>query len=191
MDTEEFRRHGHEFVDWLAGYMEGLEQYPVHPDLEPGDIKAKLPTKAPTSGEPMEDIFKDFQDIIMPGITHWQHPRWFAYFPANNSPPSVLAELLTAGVAAQCMVWKTSPAAEELEEVTLEWLREMVGLPEGMAGVIQDTASTATLVALITARERATDFQTNMNGFKEPLTVYCSEEAHSSVIKAAIYFFSF
>lgn len=185
MDIDEFKKHGHEFVDWLAEYMSGLEEYPVHPAVEPGDIKAKLPERAPVKGEPMDDIFKDFQDIILPGITHWQHPKWFAYFPANNSPPSVLAEFLTAGIAAQCMVWKTSPAAEELEEVTLEWLRDMIGLPEGMAGVIQDTASTATLVSLITAREKATDFQTNIKGFKEPLTVYCSEEAHSSVVKGA------
>jgi aromatic-L-amino-acid decarboxylase len=183
MDIDEFRKHGHEFVDWLAEYMEGLEGRPVHPAMEPGDIKSKLPDRAPAEGEPMEDIFQDFQNIILPGITHWQHPKWFAYFPANNSPPSVLAEFLTAGIAAQCMVWKTSPAAEELEEVTLEWLRDMIGLPEGMAGVIQDTASTATLVALITAREKATDFQTNIKGFKQPLVVYCSEEAHSSVVK--------
>jgi aromatic-L-amino-acid decarboxylase len=185
MDIDEFRKHGHEFVDWLAEYMEGLESFPVHPAMEPGDIRSKLPNRAPAEGEPMEDIFQDFQNIILPGITHWQHPKWFAYFPANNSPPSVLAEFLTAGVAAQCMVWKTSPAAEELEEVTLEWLRDMIGLPEGMAGVIQDTASTATLVALITAREKATDFQTNIKGFKQPLVVYCSEEAHSSVVKGA------
>lgn len=185
MDKEEFRKHGHEFVDWLAEYMEELERYPVHPEMEPGDIKAKLPAKAPAKGEPIEDIFKDFQDIILPGITHWQHPKWFAYFPANNSPPSVLAEMLTAGLGAQCMIWKTSPAAEELEVVTLEWLREMLGLPVGMAGVIQDTASTATLVALITAREKATDFQSNLVGVQDPLVVYCSEEAHSSVIKGA------
>lgn len=183
MDTEEFRKHGHEFVDWLAEYIDNIEEYPVHPEMEPGDIKAKLPPSAPEKGESIQDIFQDFQDIILPGITHWQHPRWFAYFPANNSPPSVLAELLTAGLGAQCMIWKTSPAAEELEEVTMEWLREMLGLPEGMAGVIQDTASTATLVALVTAREKATEFQSNLVGIKDPLTVYCSEEAHSSVIK--------
>ena len=104
----------------------------------------------------MEAIFRDFQEIILPGITHWQHPGWFAYFPANNSPASVLAELLTAGLGAQCMVWQTSPAAAELEEVVLGWLRRMLGLPEGWSGVIQDTASTATLCALLTAREKAT-----------------------------------
>lgn len=131
----------------------------------------------------MEKIFQDFKDIILPGITHWQHPGWFAYFPATNSPPSVLAEILTAGIGAQCMVWLTSPAAAELEEVVMEWLRQMLGLPEGMAGVIQDTASTATLVALLTARERTTNFQANRRGLREPLVVYMSEEAHSSVEK--------
>jgi aromatic-L-amino-acid decarboxylase len=185
MDIEEFKKHGHEFVDWLAGYMEGLENYPVHPNINPGDIKAKLPKDAPTKGESINDIFQDFQTIILPGITHWQHPAWFAYFPANNSPPSILAELLTAGLGTQCMIWKTSPAAEELEEVTLDWLKDMLGLPAGMVGVIQDTASTATLVALTTAREKATDFQSNKHGFQKPLVVYCSEEAHSSVIKGA------
>ncbi len=185
MNVDEFKKHGHEFVDWLAEYMENIEDYPVHPDLEPGDIKNKLPKNAPEKGEPIEDIFRDFQTIILPGITHWQHPRWFAYFPANNSPPSILAELLTAGLGAQCMIWQTSPAAEELEMVTMEWLRAMLGLPEGMAGVIQDTASTANLVALITAREQATGFQSNLVGLKSQLVVYCSEEAHSSVTKGA------
>lgn len=185
MDSDEFKRYGYRFVDWLAEYMDGVEKYPVHPPVEPGDIKDNLPENAPLKGEPLEDVFQDFQEIILPGITHWQHPFWFAYFPANNSPPSVLAEFLTAGLGAQCMIWKTSPAAEELEEVTLEWLRKMIGLPEGMAGVIQDTASTATLVALVTAREKATSFQTNDKGFTETLIVYTSEEAHSSVAKGA------
>ncbi len=185
MDSDEFKRYGYRFVDWLAEYMDGVEKYPVHQPVEPGDIKDNLPENAPLKGEPLEDVFQDFQEIILPGITHWQHPFWFAYFPANNSPPSVLAEFLTAGLGAQCMIWKTSPAAEELEEVTLEWLRKMIGLPEGMAGVIQDTASTATLVALVTAREKATSFQTNDKGFTETLIVYTSEEAHSSVAKGA------
>lgn len=185
MDTNQFRKHGHEMVDWIADFMDNIEQYPVQPDIQPGDIKAKLPKTAPQKGEEMSAIFNDFQKVILPGITHWQHPCWFAYFPANNSPPSVLAEFLTAALGAQCMVWKTSPAAEELEEVTMEWLRQMIGLPEGMAGVIQDSASTSTLVALLTAREKTSNFQTNKNGFTESYTVYCSEEAHSSVVKGA------
>jgi aromatic-L-amino-acid decarboxylase len=132
----------------------------------------------------MEAIFRDFETTIMPGISHWQHPGWFAYFPANNSPASVLGELLTAGLGAQCMVWQTSPAAAELEEVVLDWLRQMIGLPDGFTGVIQDTASTATLCALLCARERATGFGSNESGLQTPLAVYASEEAHSSVEKA-------
>jgi aromatic-L-amino-acid decarboxylase len=131
----------------------------------------------------MDRIFQDFRDIVLPGITHWQHPSWFGYFPANNSPESVLAELLTAGLGAQCMVWQTSPAAAELEESVLEWLRQMTGLPEGMAGVIQDTASTATLCALLSAREKATGFEVNEKGLTGKLTVYASDQAHSSVEK--------
>jgi len=183
MDKETFRKFGYHFVDWVADYLEEVEGYPVKPSVSPGEIRKQLPLDPPQKGEPMESIFRDFREIILPGITHWQHPRWFAYFPANNSPPSVLAELLTAGIGAQCMIWQTSPSAAELEEVVLEWLRRMLGLPEGMAGVIQDTASTATLVALLSARERATGFEANRRGIREPLVVYASREAHSSVEK--------
>ncbi|MEJ2271437.1 MAG: pyridoxal-dependent decarboxylase, partial [Candidatus Bathyarchaeota archaeon] len=185
MDTNQFRKYGHEMVDWIADYMDNIEEYPVYPDIQPGQIKAKLPKEAPLKGEKMEDIFKDFQKVILPGITHWQHPCFFAYFPANNSPPSILGELLSAGLGVQCMIWKTSPAAEELEEVTVEWLRKMISLPEGMVGVIQDSASTSSLVALIAAREKISDFSINKKGFKESLIVYCSKEAHSSITKGA------
>ena len=185
MDTKEFKKQGYAMVDWIADYMDGIEKYRVHPSIKPGEIKAKLPKDAPIKGEDMNRIFNDFQKLILPGIAHWQHPCWFAYFPANNSPPSILGEFLTAALGAQCMVWKTSPAAEELEEVVMEWLRKMIGLPEGMVGVIQDSASTSTLVALTTAREKASNFKTNVKGFSEPLNVYCSEEAHSSVVKGA------
>jgi len=170
-------------VDWVADYLDGMETYPVCSPVKPGEVRKDLSLELPEKGEAMEIIFRDFQDTILPGITHWQHPSWFAYFPANNSPPSILAELLTAGLGAQCMVWKTSPAAAELEELVLEWLRDMLGLPEGMSGVIQDTASTATLVALLTARERATAYESNRRGIEIPLVVYTSEEAHSSVEK--------
>jgi aromatic-L-amino-acid decarboxylase len=183
MDKESFRQFGYGFVDWVVDYFDRIEELPVKSPLKPGDIRKKLPDKPPIQGEPMDRIFKDFKEIIVPGITHWQHPSWFAYFPANNSPPSVLAELLTAGIGAQCMVWQTSPAAAELEEVVLEWLRQMLGLPGGMAGVIQDTASTATLVALLSAREKATDFEVNLKGMKKSLVVYASEETHSSIEK--------
>jgi aromatic-L-amino-acid decarboxylase len=185
MDKETFRKFGHEFVDWVVDYLDSVEEYPVRAQVKPGWVLGRLPDSAPLDGEPMEQIFKDFREIILPGMTHWQHPSWFAYFPANNSPPSVLAELLTAGMGAQCMIWETSPAAAELEERVMEWLRQMLGLPEGMKGVIQDTASTTTLVALITAREIATHFRSNQEGVREKLLVYVSEEAHSSVEKGA------
>ena len=183
MDDEVFRQFGYKFVDWVADYLKEVGTYPVCPSVSPGDIKDMLPTEAPLQGEPIEEIFEDFKKVIVPGVTHWQHPSWFAYFPANNSPPSVLAELLTAGMGTQCMIWQTSPAAAELEEVVLGWLRKLLGLPAGMTGVIQDTASTASLVALLTAREKATQFKANQEGIQVPLIVYASEEAHSSIEK--------
>ncbi len=183
MEKEAFRRFGHEIIDWLADYLENTERYRIVPDLKPGEIKTKLPAAPPAAGEPTEDVLRDFQEIILPGVTHWQHPGWFAYFPANNSPASVLGELLAAGLGVQGMVWQTSPAAEELEVVVLDWLKAMLGLPESMAGVIQDTASTATLCALLSAREKATSFRSNEEGVAAGLTVYASEEAHSSVEK--------
>ena len=183
MKNEDFRRSGHQFIDWIADYFENIEKYPVLSRVEPGGIKALVPAVPPARGEAMDAIFKDFERVVVPGITHWQHPGWFAYFPANNSPASVLGELLTAGLGAQCMVWQTSPAAAELEEVVLDWLRQMIGLPAGFSGVIQDTASTATLCALLAARERATGFESNDSGLRLPLTVYASEEVHSSIDK--------
>ncbi len=183
MEKEAFRRYGHEFIDWIADYFEKVGKYPVRSPLKPGDVKGNLPSSPPPAAEPMDRIFRDFTDVIVPGITHWQHPGWFAYFPANNSPASVLGELLAAGLGTQGMVWQTSPAATELEEVVLDWLRQMIGLPEGFAGVIEDTASTATLCALLSARERATAFEANEAGPCRTLTVYASEEAHSSVEK--------
>ncbi len=183
MEKETFRKYGHDFIDWLADYFENIEQYPVKSPLSPGDILNQLPLGPPAQPETMEAIFTDFKQIIMPGITHWQHPGWFAYFPANNSPESVLAEVLTAGLGSQCMIWQTSPAAAELEERMMEWLRDMIGLPACMTGVIQDTASTATLCALLSARERVTGFSANQKGFTEPLRVYASAETHSSIEK--------
>ena len=184
MEKEAFRRFGYELVDWLADYMSsGVEKYAAMSRVQPGEIRARLPQEPPLQGEHMNRIFEDFQKIILPGMTHWQHPGWFAYFPANNSPASVLAELLTAGLGAQCMIWQTSPAAAELEETVLGWLRGMIGLPAGMAGVIQDTASTATLCALLCAREKATNFESNEKGLKRPLRVYASDQTHSSIEK--------
>ena len=183
MKNEEFRRHGHRFVDWIADYFENIEKFPVRSRVEPGQVKALVPAVPPARGEDMEVLFADFERVVMPGITHWQHPGWFAYFPANNSPASVLAELLTAGLGAQCMSWQTSPAATELEEVVCDWLRQMIGLPEGFTGVIQDSASSATLCALLSSRERATGFEANESGARAPLTVYASNEVHSSAEK--------
>ncbi len=191
MNLDQFRHHAHGFVDWMADYLENVESYPVRARVEPGEVAARLPVAPPEQGESMEAIFRDFETVLLPGMTHWQHPSFFAYFPANSSPPSVLAEMLTATLGAQCMSWQTSPAATELETRVMDWLRQMIGLPEGYAGVIQDTASAATLCALLTARERTTGFRSNEAGTGEPgtgnfggLTAYCSEEAHSSVEKA-------
>jgi aromatic-L-amino-acid decarboxylase len=183
MKNDEFRRFGHEIVDWIADYFQNVGNYPVLSPLGPGDVKKELPAEPPEAPETMEAVLKDFETVIMPGITHWQHPGWFAYFPANNSPASVLAEMLTAGLGVQGMIWRTSPAAAELEEVVMGWLGDMIGLPGDWAGVIQDTASTATLCALLTAREKATGFESNSFGPTRNLTVYASEEAHSSVEK--------
>jgi aromatic-L-amino-acid decarboxylase len=186
MDPEEFRRSAHQLVDWMADYFEHVGDLPVTPDLHPGDVIRMLPTAAPDQGEAFEAIWEDFRRLILPGMTHWNHPGWFAYFPGNNSPASVLGEMVTATMGAQCMSWATSPAATELEQVTLEWLRGMLGLPNEFVGVIQDTASTATLVALLSARERATEHQSGSKGLgvgDGRLTVYASTEAHSSVEK--------
>lgn len=183
MNKEKFRKYGHELVDWVADYLENAEKYPVKSTVQPGEIKAQLPPSPPAHPEEMDRILEDFNRIIMPGITHWQHPGWFAYFPSNNSPASILGELLAVGLGTQGMVWQTSPAATEQEEVVMDWLRQMIGLPEGYAGVIQDTASTATLCALLTAREKITGFRVNDEGFREILRVYASREAHSSVDK--------
>lgn len=187
MDSNEFRRQGHAVVEWIARYLENIEQYPVKSGVRPGEIKNALPELPPPGSESFDLFLSDFDKIIIPGITHWQSPNFFAYFPANSSPPSVLAEMLTAALGAQCMLWETSPAAAELEERMMEWLRVMTGLPEGFEGVIQDSASSATLAALITAREKKTGFRSNREGLHETgrLRIYASSQAHSSVEKGA------
>ncbi|MEA1897534.1 MAG: aminotransferase class I/II-fold pyridoxal phosphate-dependent enzyme [Bacteroidota bacterium] len=186
MTTEEFKKQAHQFVDWMAEYFETVEKFPVKAKVNPGEILEKLPLNPPAEAESMDEIFHDFRQTILPGMTHWQSPNFFAYFPANSSYPSVLAEMLTATLGAQCMIWETSPAAAELEERVMNWLIQMMGLPQEFEGVIQDTASTATLTALLTAREKASEFQINENGFKgnEKFRIYCSTETHSSVEKA-------
>jgi len=185
MNTEEFRRNAHDLADWMADYLENQERYPVKPEMTPGDIRKQLPDAAPEKGENFGTIFSDFNRIIIPGMTHWQHPGFFAYFPANNSEPSILAEMLTATMGAQCMLWLTSPAAEELEERMMEWLRDILGLPKEFTGVIQDSSSSATLVALLSAREWKSGFAINRRGFTpaERYRVYTSTQGHSSVDK--------
>jgi aromatic-L-amino-acid decarboxylase len=184
IDSNEFRKQAHLFVDWMADYLEQVDKLPVKARVHPGEIYKKLPDRPPEQAESMETVFEDFQKVILPGMTHWQSPNFFAYFPANSSYPSVLAEMLTATLGAQCMIWDTSPAAAELEEKVMNWLKHMLGLPETMVGVIQDTASTATLSALLTARERASGYSINSDGFiNQKYRVYCSAETHSSIEK--------
>jgi len=185
MTPDEFRTHGHRLIDWMAEYLRDVGERRVVPEVRPGDVRRSLPAAPPDQAEAFERIFADFEQLIMPGMSHWNHPGWFAYFAANNSPPSILAEMLTATLAAQCMSWQTSPAATELEQVTMSWLGRMLDLPEGFTGVIQDTASTATLVALLSARERASGFAGERLGAEagQRLRVYASAEAHSSVAK--------
>ncbi len=190
MKSEEFRRHGHEIVDWIADYLEHADRFPVMSRSRPGDIKALIPASAPEEGEPMETILEDFRRDILPGVTHWNHPRFFAYFPANNSGPSILGEMLSAGLGVNAMLWQTSPAATELEEKVMDWLGELIGLPEGFHGVIQDTASTTTLCSLVCAREKTTAFGINTAGpaglaGAGALRIYASRDAHSSVLKGA------
>ncbi len=187
MTNKDFRKTAHQLVDWMADYFENIGDYPVKSDVRPGDAKNQLPGSPPGESESFEQIFSDFQQIIMPGVTHWQHPGYFAYFPASRSHPSVLAEMLTATLGLQCMIWYSSPSAEELEERMMEWLRQMLDLPEGFTGVIQDTASTATLVAILQAREQKTALGVNKKGLyeeKKRFRVYASEHIHSSIAKA-------
>ena len=187
MTTEEFRTLAHRTVDWMADYYENINDYPVKSRVTPGAIYQQLSGSIPSAGEDFEQIFQDFENIIMPGVTHWQSPNFFAYFQANSSPPSVLAEMLTATLALQCMKWDTSPAAAELEERMMQWLMGAIGIPESWSGVIQDTASTATLAAILTARETLTNWSTNKSGLSHAgrLRVYCSAETHSSIEKGA------
>lgn len=190
MTPEAFRKEGHEMIDWIASYMENVENYPVMSQVKPGEIRSKLPRDAPDKGESMEAMIRDVNEIIMPGITHWQSPNFFGFFPANNSGPSILGDLLSSGLCVQGMLWATSPACTELETHVMDWLVDMLDLPAHFksstdgGGVIQDTASSATLCALLAARERATNFAANESGFDQTLIAYCSNQAHSSVEKA-------
>jgi aromatic-L-amino-acid/L-tryptophan decarboxylase len=185
MNPKEFRKYAHQFVDWMADYMETVEEFPVKSQVQPGDIFKQIPETPPIQGEAMDTIFEDFKKIILPGMTHWQSPNYYAYFTANTSPPSILAEMLTATLGAQCMKWETSPAAAELEEKVMNWLRDKMGIPNSWEGVIQDTASTASLAAILCAREKLSNYKINTDGFEGFLNyrVYCSQETHSSIEK--------
>jgi aromatic-L-amino-acid decarboxylase len=190
MDADAFRREGYRLVDWIASYFEHPERYPVLSQVKPGDIRAALPDRAPESGEPFDAIFADFERVIVPGITHWNHPGFFAYFAITGSAPGVLGEFLSAALNAQGMLWRTSPAVTELEEVVLGWLRGLLGLPPVFEGVIYDTASVSSLHALAAAREAAVPGVRahGMSGRPElpRYRVYCSVQAHSSIDKAVI-----
>ncbi len=189
MDAEEFRRLGHLLVDWVAEYRRGLADRPVMSPVRPGDIKARFPAEPPRRGTGLAGIVDALERDVLPGITHWNHPSFFAYFPSNTSYASVLADIVASGLGVQGMSWQTSPAATEVEEVVLSWLRRMVGLSDAWTGVIQDTASTATLGALLCARERASGFAQEAGGLQAggaPLVVYASREGHSSIEKAAL-----
>jgi len=190
MDSDAFRQHGYELIDWLADYYQRVESLPVLAQTEPGAIRAQLPPRPPLQGEAFEQIMADVERIILPGITHWQSPNFFAFFPANSSPPSVLGELLSAGLGVQGMLWATSPACTELETHVLDWVVELMGLPQRFrsdsdgGGVLQDSASSAVLCALLAARERATAGVTNRQGGRHGLIAYASDQAHSSIEKA-------
>ncbi|MHB1308438.1 MAG: pyridoxal-dependent decarboxylase [Limisphaerales bacterium] len=190
MPPEDFRRFGHQIVDWIADYWGRVESLPVLSPVKPGEVRAQLPPLAPDTGEPFADLMRDFERIILPGITHWQSPNFFAYFPSNTSGPSVLGDLLSSGLGVQGMLWATSPACTELETHVMDWLVDMLALPGGFksstagGGVIQHSASDAVMCALLSARERATGFASNREGTDGRLTAYASTQAHSSVEKA-------
>lgn len=185
LDNKSFREEAHKLVDWMADFYENIESYPVKSKAKPGEVIDQLPATPPAKGESFDQVFKDFESIIFPGMTQWQSPKFHAYFPANSSYPSVLGEMLTATLGAQCMIWETSPAAAELEELMINWLKPLMNIPDNWTGCIQDTASTATLAAMISAREKKTNWSINQNGFdNQKLKFYCSSETHSSIDKA-------
>lgn len=189
MSPEEFRKYGHAVVDWIADYRQRIADLPVMSPVSPGQIKSLLPASPPERSEPFEAILADLDRVVLPGLSLWQHPRFFGYFPANASLASVLGDFVSTGLGVIGLAWQSSPALTELEEVMTDWLRQMVGLSNAWSGVIQDTASTSTLVALLSARERSTDYGFAQGGLQaeaQPLVVYVSAHSHSSVEKAAL-----
>src|SRR5687767_634057 len=185
MPPADLRRYGNEVIDWIACYLEVIRDLPVLPRMQPGSLMSELPASAPETGEPMERILDDFRELIVPATTHWNHPRFHAYFCTSASSPGILAEALTAAVNTNGMVWKSSPASAELEQVVMGWVREWLELPPSFFGIIYDTASVSTMHALAAAREFI-DPESRIRGVRGDLTVYCSEQAHSSVEKGAI-----
>jgi aromatic-L-amino-acid decarboxylase len=187
MGPEEFRAAGHELIDWIADYRTRIPQLPVQAQVGPGEVAAKLPSRAPEQAEPFSRVLADLEAIVVPGVTQVQHPRYFGWFPSNATLSSVLGDLATSGIGALGITWQSAPALTEVEEVVVEWLRELTALPASWKGVIQDTASSGCLVALLAARERATDYSETRGGIQAqsaPLTVYTTEHAHSSIPKA-------
>jgi aromatic-L-amino-acid/L-tryptophan decarboxylase len=189
MSPDEFRRFGHQLIEWIADYRARVGDFPVMAQTAPGEIKAQFPAAPPETPEDFAAVFRDLERVILPGLSHWQHPHFFGYFPANASFASVLGDYLSTGLGVVGLSWQTSPALTELEEVVIDWIRQMVGLSAAWSGVIQDTASTNTLVALLCARERTTGYSLNRGGLQaeeRPLIVYVSSQSHSSVEKAAL-----
>jgi aromatic-L-amino-acid decarboxylase len=186
---DDFRRHGHRLIDWIADYREHVSRHPVMSRAAPGDIRRRLPAVPPESPEPFESVLRDLDDVVVPGLTHWAHPAFFGYFPCNGDLASVLGDVASTGLGVLGLAWQSSPALTEIEEVATDWLRQMVDLSPAWRGVIQDTASVSTLVALLSARERATSFSLDRGGLQaetQPLVVYASAHSHSSVEKAAL-----
>ena len=189
MNPEEFRKIGHQLIDWIADYRTHVAELPVRSRLEPGGVRAQLPATPPAQPESFDQIFTDLEQIIVPGLSHWQHPNFYGYFPGNGELSSVLGDYLSTGLGVLGLSWISSPALTELEEVVTDWMRQMLGLSEAWSGVIQDTASTSTFVALLCARERASNYSLARGGLqseKRPLIVYVSNHSHSSVEKAAL-----
>src|SRR5579875_1717116 len=189
MTPEEFRKVGHQLIDWIADYRANIADFPVMSPVEPGAVRAQLPDAPPENPEAFDNIFRDLEQIIVPGLSHWQHPHFYGYFPANSMLASVLGDYLSTGLGVLGLSWQASPALSELEEVVTDWVRQMVGLSAAWSGVIQDTASTSTLVALMCARERTSNYSLARGGLQaeeKPLIVYASSQSHSSVEKAAL-----
>ena len=189
MSPEDFRRFGHEVIDWIANYRTRAAELPVVDNSQPGDLLAQLPPSPPAEGEGFEAVIRDLDRLILPALSHWQHPRFFAYFPSNGDLASVLGDFLSTGLGVIGLTWQSAPALTELEDRVTDWMRQMFGLSDAWHGVIQDTASTASLIAMLCAREKTSNYAATAEGLQgdgAPLVVYTSEHAHSSIDKAVM-----